>query len=116
VHFVGNFSIVFNFGYVAIEIVDFAREVNSVWYLIQQVSFFAGGKTGYTTRQQEGIFCEMTDRQLKGEKIRSQHKISHGCKSVQKGRNLSHIFHVKFKGVLEFFRTVKIRGFDTFRD
>jgi hypothetical protein len=48
-----------------IENVDIARDISSTWYLTQQVSIVTGGKIGYTTREQEGVFCERIDRKLK---------------------------------------------------
>jgi hypothetical protein len=45
-----------NLRYVVIENVDIAREVSSIWFLIQQVNIIAGGKIGYRTREQDIVF------------------------------------------------------------
>jgi hypothetical protein len=56
-----------NLGYVVIENVDIAREVNSIWFLTHQVSFFAGDKISCRTMEKWEFFfiCERTERQVK---------------------------------------------------
>jgi hypothetical protein len=47
-----------NLGYVVTVSVEISKEVNSTWYLTQQVSFFAECKRGYRIREQEGGFVK----------------------------------------------------------